>query len=51
MIAAQRRRMPKPWVTVHLDTGERVTADRVDVGKPAPGKFLAPVELWATPKA
>lgn len=43
-------RMPKPWVTFHLETGERVTADRVNVGKPAPGKFVAPVEVWVTPK-
>lgn len=44
-------RMPKPWVTFHLTTGEQVTADRVHVGKPAPGKFLAPVEVWVTPKS
>lgn len=43
-------RMPKPWVTFHLENGERVTADRVHVGKPAPGKFVAPVEVWVTPK-
>lgn len=43
-------RMPKPWVTFHLATGEQVTADRVHVGKPAPGKFLTPVEVWVTPK-
>ena len=44
-------RMPKPWVTFHLETGEQVKADRVYVGKPAPGKFIAPVEVWVTPKA
>lgn len=43
-------RMPKPWVTLHLETGEQVTADRVHVGKPAPGKFITPVEVWVTPK-
>ena len=43
-------RMPKPWATFHLENGERVTADRVNVGKPAPGKFVAPVEVWVTPK-
>ncbi len=43
-------RMPKPWVSFHLETGERVTADRVNVGKPAPGKFVASVEVWVTPK-
>ncbi|WP_232493065.1 hypothetical protein [Novosphingobium kaempferiae] len=45
------QRMPKPWVTLHLATGEQVTADRVHVGKPAPGKFAAPVEVWVTPKS
>lgn len=44
-------RMPKPWAVFHLETGEQVTADRVHVGKPAPGKFVAPVEIWVTPKA
>lgn len=44
-------RMPKPWASFNLETGELVTADRVQVGKPAPGKFIAPVEVWVTPKA
>lgn len=44
-------RMPKPWVTFNLATGERVTAERVDIGKPAPGKFAAPVEIWVTLKS
>jgi len=44
-------RMPKPWVTFHLETGEQVTTDRVDVGKPPPGKFISPVEVWVTPKS
>jgi hypothetical protein len=44
-------RMPKPWASFTLETGERVTASRVDVGKPAPGKFLAPVEVWVSLKA
>ncbi|HWU03840.1 MAG TPA: hypothetical protein VN222_13965 [Novosphingobium sp.] len=43
-------RMPKPWITLHLENGEQVTPDRVHVGKPAPGKFVAPVEIWVTPK-
>lgn len=43
-------RMPKPWVSFTLATGEMVTADRVTVGKPAPGKFIAPVEIWVSPK-
>ena len=44
-------RMPKPWVSFNLSSGELVTADRVHVGKPAPGKFGAPVEVWVTPKS
>ncbi|MBN8830649.1 MAG: hypothetical protein J0G94_08490 [Sphingomonadales bacterium] len=44
-------RMPKPWVRFNLATGELVTAERIQVGKPAPGKFVAPVEIWVTPKA
>lgn len=44
-------RMPKPWVSFNLATGELVTADRVHVGKPEPGKFAAPVEVWVTPKS
>lgn len=43
-------RIPKPWVSFNLETGELVTADRIHVGKPAPGKFVAPVEVWVTPK-
>lgn len=43
-------RMPKPWASFTLETGELVTAERIDVGKPAPGKFAAPVEVWVTPK-
>ena len=43
-------RMPKPWVTFHLETGEQVTADRIYVGKSAPGKFITPVEVWVTPQ-
>lgn len=43
-------RMPKPWAIFNLASGERVSADRVHVGKPALGKFVAPVEVWVTPK-
>ena len=43
-------RMPKPWVSLNLENAELVTADRVVVGKPAPGKFITPVEVWVTPK-
>ena len=44
-------RMPKPWVSFTLETGELVKADRVEVGKPAPGKFAVPVSVWVTPKS
>lgn len=43
-------RMPKPWASFTLETGELVKADRIDVGKPAPGKVVAPVSVWVTPK-
>ncbi len=43
-------RMPKPWASFTLESGELVTADRVDVGKPAPGKVVVPVSVWVTPK-
>lgn len=44
-------RMPKPWASFTLENGELVKADRVDVGKPAPGKVVVPVSVWVTPKA
>lgn len=44
-------RMPKPWASFTLESGELVKTERVDVGKPAPGKFIAPVEVWVTVKA
>lgn len=44
-------RMPKPWASFTLESGERVTAERIDVGRPAPGKFIAPVAIWVTLKA
>ncbi|OWQ94304.1 hypothetical protein [Sphingopyxis witflariensis] len=43
-------RMPKPWASFTLETGEMVTAERIDVGKLAPGKFAAPIDIWVTPK-
>ncbi|MBB5710974.1 hypothetical protein [Sphingomonas xinjiangensis] len=44
-------RMPKPWASFNLESGELVKADRVEVGKPAPGKVVTPVFVWVTPKA
>jgi predicted metal-dependent hydrolase len=43
-------RMPKRWASFNLATGELVTAERIDVGKPEPGKFAAPVSVWVTLK-
>lgn len=43
-------RMPKPWASFNLETGELVKADRVEVGTPAPGKVVTPVFVWVTPK-
>ena len=43
-------RMPKTWISFNLETGELVTAERIDVGKPAPGKFVAPIDIWVTLK-
>lgn len=43
-------RMPKPWSSFNLSTGELVTAERIDVRKPAPGKFTAPVDIWVSVK-
>ena len=43
-------RMPKPWASFTLASGELVKADRVEVGKPAPGKVIVPVSVWVTPK-
>lgn len=44
-------RMPKPWASFTLESGERVTAERIDVGTPAHGRFIAPVDIWVTPKS
>jgi hypothetical protein len=43
-------RMPFIGTPFHLESGERVTAQRVDVGKPEPGKFVTPIHVWVTPK-
>ena len=40
--------MPKAWSSFNLATGELVTAERIDVGKPPPGKSAAPVDVWVT---
>jgi len=38
-------RMPFIGTAFHLESGEHVTARRVDVGKPALGKFIARVDV------
>jgi hypothetical protein len=43
-------RMPYAGTGFTLISGERVTALRVDVAKPAPGKFVTKVDVWVTPK-
>jgi hypothetical protein len=44
---------PMPFIgtAFYLENGERLTAQRVDVGKAAPGKFITPVDVWVTPKS
>jgi hypothetical protein len=42
--------MPRYGEGFVLQSGERVTAQRIDVGKPAPGKFITPVDVWITLK-
>lgn len=44
-------RMPFVGTAFHLETGERATVQRVQVGKPAPGTFATPVDIWVTLKA
>jgi len=43
-------RMPKPWASFNLASGEWVTAERVSVAKPQPGKCSAPIEIWVSPR-
>lgn len=42
-------RMPRAGAGFVLESGERVTAQRIEVGKPAPGKFVSPVAIWVVP--
>ncbi len=44
-------RMPRIGANFTLETGELVTVQRVDVRKPEPGKFIAPVDVWIAPPA
>lgn len=40
----------KPWASFTLASGQLVTAERIDVGKPAPGRFVAPIDVWVSLK-
>jgi hypothetical protein len=42
-------RMPRAGTAFVLASGAQVTAQRVDIGKPAPGKFITPVSVWVAP--
>lgn len=42
-------RLPRTGAAFVLESGVRVIAQRVDVGKPAPGKFVSPVSIWVGP--
>lgn len=33
-----------------LENGTLVAAERIEVGKPPPGKFVAPIEVWVSLK-
>lgn len=41
-------RLPRPGAAFVLESGARVVAQRVEVGKPAPGKVVSPVSIWVT---
>lgn len=43
-------RLPRLYATFNLESGELVQVMRIDVGKPAPGKFAAPVTIWIESK-
>lgn len=43
-------RLPYVGTAFNLESGERVTAARVEVGKPEPGKFATPVNVWVSLK-
>jgi len=39
-------RLPHAGSAFVLASGAQVTAQRVEVGKPAPGRFVTPVRVW-----
>ncbi|CAN5407997.1 hypothetical protein BH11PSE5_BH11PSE5_17040 [soil metagenome] len=43
-------RMSQRYATFTLGSREHVTAERMDVGKPALARFVAPVDIWVTGK-
>jgi hypothetical protein len=44
-------RLPHAGSAFVLESGAQVTAQRVEVGKPAPGKFVTPVNIWVAATA
>ena len=44
-------RTPRIGAGFVLASGERVTAQRIDVAKPAPGKFISTLEVWVATKS
>lgn len=43
-------RIPRLYAAFNLQSGELVQVQRIEIGKPAPGKFIAPVTIWVEPK-
>ena len=42
-------RMPRVGLSFNLESGELVTAQRVEVRKPEPGKFITPIDVFVAP--
>ena len=42
-------RMPRVGLSFNLESGALVTAQRIVVGKPAPGKFVTPIDVFVAP--
>ena len=38
-------RMPKPWASFTLESGELVTAERIVLRKPSPGPMTQPITV------
>jgi hypothetical protein len=44
-------RMPRAGAVFVLASGRQMTAQRVEIGKPAPGKVITPVSVWVAAQA